>query len=416
MPAEALRILVAEARPLVLASQLWEADLDKPALAFLQRGGAPIAVLRDLDVGKVEVEGNRLRFRLYPPWPTDTLLRQRLADAMPQAKLSCASAVTVLEVGLQGEQIQVLGQALAGTAKAVRLFYHPAVTLAELRRVVAELKPHVLHLVAHGDPEGHVLLEDGTGGARRVNGQVLSRAVGSQVSLFIDGSCHAGVLLERFFAQRGAKPFRAALGGDGSFTIPVRAVLLFGATLYPALASGVSLRAAFDGAVDAVRDDPLIGEAAMPDGAESETGSDGRQVDAPSPWKRFQRHGAPGIAFRDVPAGELEAVLLVQPSPHRRMTRDDELFVGRHVEIAALAGALAPPRGGIDEHKRRLVTLHGEGGIGKTRLAQAACEWLAERGRFSAGIAGGGLRGAAHSHRSGPQAPGGLRRPATAGG
>ncbi|MBI2910716.1 MAG: hypothetical protein HYY05_01130 [Chloroflexi bacterium] len=126
MAAEPLRILVAEARPLVLASQLWEADLGEPALAFLQRGAAPIAALRDLDVGKIEVEGNRLRFRLYPPWPAEDLLRQRLADAMPQAKLICASAVGVQDVWRPGEHLQLLGQALAGAAKAVRLFYHPA--------------------------------------------------------------------------------------------------------------------------------------------------------------------------------------------------------------------------------------------------------------------------------------------------
>lgn len=51
MAAEPLRILVAEARPLVLASQVWEADLGELALAFPQQGGAPIAARPHLEEG-----------------------------------------------------------------------------------------------------------------------------------------------------------------------------------------------------------------------------------------------------------------------------------------------------------------------------------------------------------------------------
>jgi len=47
---------------------------------------------------------------------------------------------------------------------------------------------------------------------------------------------------------------------------------------------------------------------------------------------------------------------------------------------------LLPAENGLLERKHRLVNLHGEGGIGKTRLAQSVCYLLEDYGHFAGGI------------------------------
>ena len=51
-----------------------------------------------------------------------------------------------------------------------------------------------------------------------------------------------------------------------------------------------------------------------------------------------------------------------------------------------LAEQLLPAENGLLERKHRLVNLHGEGGIGKTRLAQSVCYLLEDYGHFAGGI------------------------------
>src|SRR5690606_5907976 len=72
---------------------------------------------------------------------------------------------------------------------------------------------------------------------------------------------------------------------------------------------------------------------------------------------------APGRSVAGPPAAVEEAVADVRPGPVRSLGDDSSPFVGRALELAELHGLM---RGGL----HRLVTVHGPGGTGKTRLVR----------------------------------------------
>ncbi|MFC1719042.1 NACHT domain-containing protein [Candidatus Poribacteria bacterium] len=83
---------------------------------------------------------------------------------------------------------------------------------------------------------------------------------------------------------------------------------------------------------------------------------------------------------------EVEMKEIVRRGPHVKIGRIDDLFIGRSVEIPDLMNLFEPKMDGTKEYRARIITLRGEGGIGKTRLAQAIAELLYEEKRFSGGI------------------------------
>ena len=109
--------------------------------------------------------------------------------------------------------------------------------------------------------------------------------------------------------------------------------------------------------------------------------------EGPSPYKRLQLDEAHPVAFTAIAEGEPKVKDLgPSKTPHRKIIRADELMMGRETEILLVVEELLPPRSGLRETKSRLIHLHGEGGIGKTRLAQTVCDVLEDYRWFPGGI------------------------------
>lgn len=70
----------------------------------------------------------------------------------------------------------------------------------------------------------------------------------------------------------------------------------------------------------------------------------------------------------------------------RKPKRLDELFIGRKADKDAVVELLELPLLDSKKHKARVITLCGEAGVGKTRLAQAVASSMLEDGRFPGGI------------------------------
>ena len=275
-----------------------------------------------------------------------------------------------------GEEIEAVRRGLKGIGRGIRIAVHGAATLPEVNRELLNAEPEfdVLHFIGHGQEVGALDFEDDSGGVRAVTPDELARLVRGRVKLLVTMACFSENVVKPLFSG-GEPAVPAAVCIDGEYPIEARAAELFSGALYSGLAQGRTLKQSFDDAVDVVRIDDIVGERTMP-----------TTDDVPTPWRRFILKGDGGLTFSHVPAGSPQIEEIIQHSPHAKIARTDELFVGRNTEIAALVELLEPPRAGVRERKPRIVTLCGEGGIGKTRLAQAAADWLARRGRFPGGI------------------------------
>ncbi len=70
----------------------------------------------------------------------------------------------------------------------------------------------------------------------------------------------------------------------------------------------------------------------------------------------------------------------------RKPKRLSELFIGRKADEEAVVKLLELPLLDSKKRKTQIITLCGEAGVGKTRLAQAVASSMIERGRFPGGI------------------------------
>ncbi len=70
----------------------------------------------------------------------------------------------------------------------------------------------------------------------------------------------------------------------------------------------------------------------------------------------------------------------------RKPKRLDELFIGRKADKDAVVRLLELPLLDSKKHKARIITLYGDAGVGKTRLAQEVVGSMIESGRFPGGV------------------------------
>ena len=280
-----------------------------------------------------------------------------------------------LNIARMGAEIDAVKRGLEGISREIHVSVHDAATLPGVNRLFlnAETEFDVLHFIGHGGKGGALYFEDSCGIARRVAPDDLAMLVRGRVKLLVTMACYSQKVVDPLFSDDTA--VSAAVCIHGEQPIQARAAEVFSGALYSGLARGKTLKVSFDDAVNAVRIDDWVGEEAMP-----------HTDDDPTPWKRFVLKGDGKLSFPDVPEGSLNIEEVIRRSPHKKMPRTDELFIGRNKDIAAIAQLLEPPSDALSKPKPRIITLSGEGGIGKTRLAQAAAEWLADRGRFPGGI------------------------------
>ena len=296
--------------------------------------------------------------------------------------LACARPMvgensTPMNVVQPGEEIDAVKKGLKEISRSIQIMVHGAASLQEINKILLNTEPKfdVLHFIGHGSEQGALYFESDRGRARSVMSENLRKLVEGRVKLLVTMACHSENAVDSLFSDADDPAVPAAVCIKGEYPIKVWAAELFSGALYSGLSQGKTLKQSFEDAVGVVRIDDRVGEEARPDTDEK-----------PTPWRRFMLKGDGDLCFPDVPSGKVEIQELIEKSPHKKISRTDELFVGRNAEIADIAGLLEPRRLGLNEQKARIITLCGEGGIGKTRLAQAAAEWQADRGKFPGGI------------------------------
>ena len=340
-----------------------------------------VSLQNDLKLTPVEAglnEQAELLVRLSAPFPDPHYLSAEIEKLDGVQGVSLAMTAKGIDVHRPGEEFAAVLKGLKDLDKAVALdiLVH-ATPEALYEHLDSELGYDVLHLVCHGNPLGTILLEDGKGWVRYMGQRELADLVRDKVKVFVNGACHGENSLAGLRAEENRPTSMVFV--QGAYPIPSRAIHLFAETFYRNLVQGLPSDQAIAKGVDKIRRDDLIGEVANPDGM--------TENEAPSPFKRIDTDEIESIAFPSIGIGQVEAQdLLPAPPPHRKIIRADELLVGRETAVVSVIDELLPPRSGISESKHRLIHLHGEGGIGKTRLAQTVCDTLESYRHFSGGI------------------------------
>ncbi len=333
-----------------------------------------------LNFGGIDDQHEPAEFVFFPPFPDPEFFSQKLSElgfisGEPSFRLN-PIPIDVLRVQ---EEVDAIRQGLDGIDRSVDLVYLPHATREQLYDHL-DSGFHILHFVGHGNEIGCLLFEDenSKGCARYISPGELADMVGDKVAVFINSACHGERSIELLKDGKGASPM-SLIYTQGEFPIPTRAMQLFSQGFYRALLSGKSTDQAFQQGVHKIRRDDIVGEIAWQDGS----GDDG----GPSPYKRLKLHSQQTICFSDVQNGDLQ-IRDTSPAlaPHVKTVRDRDRIIGREENLIRLLEELSPPLPGIKATKSRLINLHGEGGIGKTRLAQAACDLAAEYHLFPGGI------------------------------
>jgi len=383
-----LRILFACARPLaarILKLRVrFQSDNGKPeketvvAVASLLQEKLKLAILNG------EEEGNCVTFHLSTPLPPFEHLKAEVKKCDGVRDVSCEEGGRALEVHRPGEELRAVLSGLENLSASVQVDVLEHARPQDLReRLEARPGYDVLHLACHGNEIGNLLLEDGCGWARIVGPPEFVGIVAGKVKILVLGACHGERSLASLLESEEERRPPVVVYSQGEFPIPTRAVHLFSEGFYRGLAEGAASGDAFGKGVERVRYDDFIGEVAYPDS----TDDPDKERAGPSPFKRFRIDERQAVVFAEIEEGKIEVRDLRPPAPpHRKIIRADELMVGRERDIACVMEKLLPPRSGLREEKKRLIHLHGEGGIGKTRLAQAVCDALEDYRHFPGGI------------------------------
>lgn len=325
-------------------------------------------------------DGGRILFDLSAPIPDLDYLLSQSRSVEGVADISCEATPMAIDVHRPGEELEAVLNGVRGLERAVEIHVLTHARVEELREHLEDgPEYHVLHLIAHGNPFGALLLEEGRGWARFVGAGELAETVGDRVQLFVLGACHGGRIAAGLtHLESGARP-AVMVFAQGEYPVPTRAIHLFSERFYRTLARGESSSEAFRKGVEKVRRDDVVGEVACPDGVSN----DGE----PSPFKRLRITKGEPISFTALSTGNVVVRDLQPDRPiHRRTIPSTNLLLGRETAIARLMEELLPPKVGIREPRSPLINLHGEGGIGKTRLGQAVCDSLEDYRFFQGGI------------------------------
>ncbi|MBD3181170.1 NACHT domain-containing protein, partial [Candidatus Poribacteria bacterium] len=296
--------------------------------------------------------------------------------------LACSRPMAVrgndspLDIVRQEEELEAVRNGLQGLNQNVEVVVHSGVMLSDINRILMNSDPEfdILHLILHGTEDGKLYFEDESGYLRPVSPDELSIVIDGRVKMLVTMACHSGGAVNLLF-DGDDPPVQSAVCIDQKHPVTVRAAEIFTGALYSGLARGRTLERSFKDAVGTVRLDDIVGEKAMP-------GSD----EEPSQWKLFQIKGDDQITFPDVARGDVNISEAVEKTNHVKILLTEEIFVGRNADMARIIENILPPSLGNNKPKARIVTIVGEGGMGKTRIAQKVAEWLAFRGRFPGGI------------------------------
>ena len=375
-----LRILLACARPMASRTLKLQVHFEP------DQGGSAAedveALLRDelkLTVLGANRNGDEATFQISAPYPDLAYIDSEIGHIEGVLNMSPTMDSDMVNVLRADDEFNAVLNSISGMGKSVEVAVLDHVRPQQLRDELNSAPGYdVLYLVCHGAENGILLLEEGQGWTRYMGGRELAEPIGRKVKVLILGACHGERSLEGLLgAGKQDRPGNIVFT-QGEHAIAVRAVQLFNAGFFRGLLEGLESDTAFNHGVERVRLDDRMGEVAWPDGMEDFV---------PSPFKRLKSSGAETVAFDSIQAGELVAKSLsVPPAPHRKIIRADEIMLGREAEIVILADQLLPPKAGLIEQKNRVVNLHGEGGIGKTRLAQSVCDLLEDYRLVPGGI------------------------------
>lgn len=218
--------------------------------------------------------------------------------------------------------------------------------------------------------------ENGDGWTKHVNPGELAEIIGGKATVFINSACFGEKSMEELQKKPEGERPRALIYTPGEYPNHPSSLHLFSNGFYKALAAGKDVKNAFSAGVDMVRQDDYVGETAFPSSSE-----EGKPL---SPFQMFELDQCGDASFSGVEKGSVKILEGARPKPfHVMMRRLSEHVLGREVPTAGLIGMLSGAKG---ENRPRLVSIFGHDGIGKTTLAQTACEHLWDYGRFSGGI------------------------------
>jgi hypothetical protein len=145
--------------------------------------------------------------------------------------------------------------------KSFERFQHPGLRLSDIRKWLLRYQPHILHISGHARPtEGLVLEDDNSKTAKIKCDQLVKLILTStddvRLKLVFFSFCYSEACATEILAK---VPYAVGVSDE----IPAESLLLFSEAFYEALASGKSVRGAFDNAHEWLRTKGLEGSDAM---------------------------------------------------------------------------------------------------------------------------------------------------------
>jgi hypothetical protein len=230
-------------------------------------------------------------------------------------------------------------------------------TLLRLKYLLDEKRASVLHISMHTVDLGRTIrcaLEDETGRGYLMSPEEFAASLGSldSVCLLFVNACKSVAVSRAILKQCPSIPMAVCLGDQEP--VLEAAAQLFSSELYAALKNRVDVKSAFERAKLAIKTNASVKISSQADLFEL-IGGDNHLV--------FDSSG--------VNLGTLN-FLLGHITPDLASCPED--FVGREVDIVRLCGILMSSAG------RRIVSITGPSGIGKSTLLAEACKYMASPG------------------------------------